>query len=435
MKHANNGKLDEALLNDFKSRHGIDKRFEVSSIDSAVAVDPCRSTQKKDIHLQSNISLSQTFDDIAQSPTGMASMNQGFSEPLLEVSSEVCLKWNNYYSNMETFFPSMLTNEKFVDVTLSAGGHSIKCHKAILAACSPYFEQLLSDNPCQHPIIIMKDSTFWEIQALVHFMYCGEVNVAKDKLSSLLGAAESLKIKGLAGNLSVPPSYDDYLPTQVSLAPEDYLIEEHAYLSAPKSRKRRVSASHFHKQDTMSDMRSLVSPRSAICMHYDSEQISESPVQRSQDSHVRPTLEMIKSEPEYFDIDQRSFEEDGKFDRPNKVMDGENTTKAESMIGLDTKQEKRMKSCANQEFVKDFDCHSGNIDNKLELMKNMDNILFIRSSKRLRPWVESISPGSSTQFAQSFTFGLGTIQTARQAIKNDLEGWLGQVADTTWTNC
>nr|CAD7440314.1 unnamed protein product [Timema bartmani] len=52
--------------------------------------------------------------------------------------------------------------------------------------------------------------------------------------------AESLKIKGLAGNLSVPPSYDDhYLPTQVSLASEEYLIEEHASLSAPKSCKRR----------------------------------------------------------------------------------------------------------------------------------------------------------------------------------------------------
>nr|CAD7393439.1 unnamed protein product [Timema cristinae] len=86
----------------------------------------------------------------------------------------------------------------------------------------------------------MKEFTFWEIQALVHFMYCGEVNVAKDKFSSLLGAAESLKIKGLAGRLSVPPSYDeDYLPTQVSLASEDYLIEEHASLAAPKSCKGR----------------------------------------------------------------------------------------------------------------------------------------------------------------------------------------------------
>nr|CAD7200332.1 unnamed protein product [Timema douglasi] len=53
---------------------------------------------------------------------------------------------------------------------------------------------------------------------------------------------ESLKIKGLAGRLSVPPSYnEDYLPTQLSLASEDYLIEENASLAAPKSRKRRVN--------------------------------------------------------------------------------------------------------------------------------------------------------------------------------------------------
>nr|CAD7442944.1 unnamed protein product [Timema bartmani] len=47
-----------------------------------------------------------------------------------------------------------------------------------------------------------------------------------------------------------------------------------------------------------------------------------------------------------------------------------------------------------------------------------------------------------TQRALSFDFveQRGTIQTARQqtarqAIKNYLEGWVGQVADTTWTNC
>lgn len=45
----------------------------------------------------------------------------------------------------------------------------------------------------------MKDLRFWEVQALVDFMYRGEVNVTQDKLPSLLAAAEALQIKGLAG--------------------------------------------------------------------------------------------------------------------------------------------------------------------------------------------------------------------------------------------
>lgn len=42
----------------------------------------------------------------------------------------------------------------------------------------------------------MKDLRFWEVQALVDFMYRGEVNVTQDKLPSLLAAAEALQIKG-----------------------------------------------------------------------------------------------------------------------------------------------------------------------------------------------------------------------------------------------
>nr|CAD7590747.1 unnamed protein product [Timema genevievae] len=122
--------------------------------------------------------------------------------PILPSSSkhpmEVCLRWFTYQTNMQDALPIMLLNEQFVDVTLAAEGQSVKCHKVILSACSPYFEKLLSENPCEHPIIIMKDLKFSHIQALVDFMYNGEVNVIENELPSLLAAAKTLQIKGLA---------------------------------------------------------------------------------------------------------------------------------------------------------------------------------------------------------------------------------------------
>ncbi|RZF42099.1 hypothetical protein LSTR_LSTR006692 [Laodelphax striatellus] len=121
-------------------------------------------------------------------------------------TTEVCLRWNSYHSNMQTVFPSLLNNEQFVDVTLACEGQSIKCHKVMLSACSNYFEELLSQNPCQHPIVLMKDLRFWELQALVDFMYRGEVNVTQERLPSLLAAAEALQIKGLAGPASTSAS-------------------------------------------------------------------------------------------------------------------------------------------------------------------------------------------------------------------------------------
>jgi hypothetical protein len=45
----------------------------------------------------------------------------------------------------------------------------------------------------------MKDMKYWEVQALVDFMYKGEVNVTQEELGTLLKAAEALEVRGLCG--------------------------------------------------------------------------------------------------------------------------------------------------------------------------------------------------------------------------------------------
>lgn len=95
----------------------------------------------------------------------------------------------------------LLAGQRFVDVTLACEGHQVQCHRLVLAACSTYFENLLGENPCQHPIIILpRDIKLWAIQALVDFMYKGEVNVSQAGLPDLMKCAEILKIRGLCGS-------------------------------------------------------------------------------------------------------------------------------------------------------------------------------------------------------------------------------------------
>lgn len=94
-----------------------------------------------------------------------------------------------------------MAGQRFVDVTLACEGHQVHCHRLVLAACSHYFENLLNDNPCKHPIIILpRDIRLWEIQALIDFMYKGEVNVSQAGLNDLLNCAEILQIRGLCGS-------------------------------------------------------------------------------------------------------------------------------------------------------------------------------------------------------------------------------------------
>ncbi|CAA9994652.1 unnamed protein product [Nesidiocoris tenuis] len=68
----------------------------------------------------------------------------------------------------------------------------------VLSACSPYFQALFFENPCQHPIVILKDIKWPELKAVVEFMYKGEINVSQEQIGPLLRVAESLKIRGLA---------------------------------------------------------------------------------------------------------------------------------------------------------------------------------------------------------------------------------------------
>ncbi|XP_075536017.1 uncharacterized protein LOC142571500 isoform X3 [Dermacentor variabilis] len=113
-------------------------------------------------------------------------------------SQQFCLKWNNHQSNMLAVFEQLLSNEALVDVTLACEGLSLKAHKMVLSACSPFFQALFVENPCKHPIVIMKDMRYMDLKAIVEFMYRGEVNVSQDQLSALLKTAETLKVKGLA---------------------------------------------------------------------------------------------------------------------------------------------------------------------------------------------------------------------------------------------
>ena len=59
--------------------------------------------------------------------------------------------------------------------------------------------QQLQENPCQHPIVILKDVSYDDVSALLSFMYQGEVYITQDRLASFLRTAELLQVRGLTG--------------------------------------------------------------------------------------------------------------------------------------------------------------------------------------------------------------------------------------------
>ncbi|KAJ8969503.1 hypothetical protein NQ314_001729 [Rhamnusium bicolor] len=163
---------------------------------------------------------------------------------------QFCLRWNNYQSNLTNVFDQLLQSESFVDVTLACDGHSVKAHKMVLSACSPYFQSLFFENPCQHPIVIMRDIKWPELKAAVEFMYKGEINVSQEQIGPLLKVAESLKIRGLAdvngeqdviapaGDLTARPSSIKPASTPTNNRP-DWENRQDPDTDAARAKKRR----------------------------------------------------------------------------------------------------------------------------------------------------------------------------------------------------
>ena len=139
----------------------------------------------------------------------------------LGIGDQFCLRWNNYHCNMTSVINQLLAEEAFVDVTLACDGARIKAHRVklsfilhfitssftysfwlvaqvVLSACSPYFQRVLLDNPCKHPVLILPVGVgHADLRAIVEFIYRGETYVTRDQLSSIVRVAELLKIKGM----------------------------------------------------------------------------------------------------------------------------------------------------------------------------------------------------------------------------------------------
>ena len=116
------------------------------------------------------------------------------------MSEKLCLKWNDYQANVNSAFATLREYNDFADVTLACeDGQQIKAHKVILAASSPFFQNLLKKNKHPHPLIYMKGIKHEILLAVVDFLYLGEANVFQESLDSFLAIAEDLKLKGLTG--------------------------------------------------------------------------------------------------------------------------------------------------------------------------------------------------------------------------------------------
>lgn len=153
-----------------------------------------------------------------------ASLHHLTMEPAASPSpseQQYSLKWNDFQTSILSSFRHLRDEEDFVDVTLACDQRSFTAHKMVLSACSPYFRKLLKANPCEHPIVILRDVRAEDVESLLRwvilsivkfrflgfinpvnfshrFMYNGEVHIGQEQLTDFLKTAQLLQVRGLA---------------------------------------------------------------------------------------------------------------------------------------------------------------------------------------------------------------------------------------------
>ncbi|XP_026695906.2 kelch-like protein 40 [Ciona intestinalis] len=89
-----------------------------------------------------------------------------------------------------------------VDVTLIAEGKKLKpCHRVVLAASSPYFRAMFSNNMMEQNLdeVKLQNVEFSSINAIVDYLYTSKIVINDDNVQSIFTCCSMLQVLGLHG--------------------------------------------------------------------------------------------------------------------------------------------------------------------------------------------------------------------------------------------
>lgn len=154
------------------------------------------------------------------------------------------LKWNDYHSSLTACFRDLRDNEEMLDVTICSDGKTFKAHKLVLSACSPVFKEMLQNSkPLLQPFVYLHGVRHEDVEAILDFMYKGEVSVSQLDLRNFLAVAEDLRVRGLTQSRSGASKTDDE-------------NEEEQVSRIQKRKRRRSGSGNEHSSPVRKNVRS-----------------------------------------------------------------------------------------------------------------------------------------------------------------------------------
>ena len=181
------------------------------------------------------------------------------------MSEKLCLQWNDFKDNVLTSFSSLRGDTDFADVTLACeDGKQMEAHRVILAASSPFFQNMLKRNKHSHPLIYMRGVKSEVMLAILDFLYFGETNIFQDNLDSFLAIADELHLRGLKGtNDDEMGSSERHKTTDMKKETPVQNREATVLKSSSRSKSNVTEQTNAHENETFTGTVALASDFSA----------------------------------------------------------------------------------------------------------------------------------------------------------------------------
>jgi len=106
-------------------------------------------------------------------------------------------KSTNFLKTYVGAFHKFKVAGELLDVTIVCEDDSIKAHKLVLSACSPFFRRIFMKVDHPHPLLYLNGVQHRDLLSIIDYIYEGEVRVAPENLTEFFKTATYLEILGL----------------------------------------------------------------------------------------------------------------------------------------------------------------------------------------------------------------------------------------------
>ena len=114
------------------------------------------------------------------------------------------LTWQAFSGHLQWMLKDLLESEKFSDLSLVCEDQTqLRVHQSVLSVSSPVLQRIIQLCPSQTPLIYLRGIHSQEMQAVLQFMYTGEVRVSQERMGEFIRVATDLEVREISDNLQI----------------------------------------------------------------------------------------------------------------------------------------------------------------------------------------------------------------------------------------